>query len=100
FMDEVADARTLAWSRPDHRLERRPLPGLEHRSILRGGRRFGLRRDLGGFGDLPHHLDDVTVSVEDVQLPIRPVAAAEDLVDARELLLRAEVARVRTQRFH
>src|SRR5204863_9085825 len=29
-VDEVADARPLAWRRPHHRLERRLLPDLQH----------------------------------------------------------------------
>src|SRR5437879_12039285 len=66
------------------------------RSILRGGRR--LRRYLGGVRDLPRDLDDVPVRVEDVELAVGAVAAAQDLLDAGELLLGAEVARVRADR--
>ena len=64
-------------------------------SILRGGR--GLRLRLGcalrRIRDLPHHVAEVTARVEDVELTVRTVAATQDLVDAREFLLRAEVAR-------
>src|SRR3954471_11864769 len=70
------------------------------RSILRGGRRLRLRRDLRRLGDLPRHLDDVLVRVEDVELAVGAVAAAQDLLDAGELLLGAEVARVPAQRLH
>src|SRR5215472_8927477 len=65
--------------------------------ILCSGR-LGLRRDLGRLRDLPHHLDDVTVRVEDVQLPVGAVAPPEDLVDAGQLLLRAEIACMRLDR--
>ena len=40
-------------------------------------------------------LDDVAVRVEDAQLAVGAVAAAEDLADALELALGAELARVR-----
>src|SRR4249920_763018 len=67
-------------------------------SILRGGRRLRLRRALRRLRDLAHDLDDVAVGVEDVELPVGAVAPAQDLIDAGELLLRAEVAGVRAQR--
>src|SRR5437899_13010522 len=75
-------------------------PTSSTRSILRGGRRLrlGLRRDLGGVRDLPRDLDDVPVRVEDVELAVGAVAAAQDLLDAGELLLGAEVARVPADR--
>src|SRR5579863_9839600 len=64
---------------------------------LRGGR-FRLGSHFGGLRDLPHDFHDVLVGVEDVELPIGAVAAAEDLVDACELLLRAELTRVWLER--
>src|SRR3954453_22541189 len=67
-------------------------------SMLRGGGRLRFRSHLGGFRDLPCDLHDVLVRVETVELPVGAVAAAEDLLDARQLLLRAEVAGVRLQR--
>src|SRR3954449_11700487 len=59
-----------------------------------------LRRDLCRLGDLARDLDDVLVRVEDVELAVGAVAAAQDLLDAGELLLGAEVARVPAQRLH
>src|SRR5439155_22091557 len=73
-------------------------PTSSMRSILRGDRRLRLRRDLGGVRDLPRDLDDVAVAVEDVELAVGAVAAAQDLLDAGELLLGAEVARVPADR--
>src|SRR5262245_63598813 len=61
--------------------------------ILCSGR-FGLRCDFRCLCDLPRHLDDVAVRVEDMQLPVGAVAAAEDLVDAGQLVLRTEIARL------
>src|SRR6185437_8673607 len=87
-------------------------PASSMTSMLRGGCGFGLRvrRDLGRVRDLPHDLDDVPLpaeggvfrpraggfaagacsleGVEDVQLPVGSVAAAQDLVDALQLFLR------------
>ena len=54
-----------------------------------------LGADLGELGDLPDDLDDVPVRIEDAQLAVGAVAAAEDVLDACELALRAELARVR-----
>src|ERR1043166_8017114 len=68
--------------------------------MLRGG--CGLRLRLGcDFGcvrDLAHHFHDVPVRVEDVQLSIGSVPAAQDLLYALQLVLRPEVARMRAQR--
>src|SRR5947209_5055799 len=68
--------------------------------ILRGGglrRRLRLARDLGLLGDLARDLDDVPVRAVDVELPVGAVAAAQDLLDSRELLLGAELLRVRRE---
>src|SRR5436309_3267708 len=75
-------------------------PASSMTSMLRGGCGLGLRvrRDLGRFRDLPHDLDDVPVRVEDVQLSVGAVSAAQDLLHALPLFLRPEIARVRTQR--
>src|SRR3954453_18582624 len=52
-------------------------------------------RDLGGGRDLAYHLDDVAVRVEHAQLPLGAVAPSQDLADALELALGAQLARVR-----
>ena len=48
---------------------------------------LGLAGDFRRLRDLARDLDDVPVRVEDVELPVGAVAAAQDLVDAGELLL-------------
>src|ERR1700751_5376872 len=98
-MKELAYSGAFARRRPDTRLERRLLPDLEHSpSLCRSRGRLRHCGDLGRLRDLPDNLDDVPVCVEDVELPVGAVATPQDLVDAFQLLLRAEVAGVRTQR--
>src|SRR5437764_10608099 len=50
--------------------------------------------------DLAHDLDDVAVRVEDAQLHVGAVAAAQDCLDAGKLPLGAELARVRLDEPH
>jgi hypothetical protein len=82
LVEELADARALAWRRPNDRIERCGVADLEHVPSLRS-RRLGLRflGHLGRVRDLPHDLDDVPVRVEDVELSVGAVATAEDLLD-------------------
>jgi len=57
----------------------------------------GYGRRLGGVRDLAHDLDDVTVGVENPELPVGARPAGDDLPDALELPLRAELAGVRLE---
>src|SRR5207245_11649475 len=69
----------------------RCLPPLPYTTLFRSG------GDLGQLRDLPDDLDDVAVRVEDSELPVGAVAAAEDLLDPGELGLRAQLAGVRLE---
>src|SRR5690349_6870632 len=66
-----------------------PRPGGE--TLLMGGN----RRLLGRLRDLADDLDDVAVRVPDAPLAVRAVAAREDLADAFQLAIGAELAGVR-----
>src|SRR3954454_5788983 len=60
-----------------------------------------LRSSLGGrfsrVRDLARHLDDVAVRVEDAELPVGAVALREDVLDALELAVGAELAGMRLE---
>ena len=75
------------------------IPARRSRSATRRtGRLWTLSSEPPRFGrdrDLPHDLDDVLVRVPDPQLPVGAVAAREDLANAFELALGAQLARMR-----
>src|SRR5436190_10122195 len=89
--EHLADRSALLRRRPHPRV-RDALSHGQHRATLT---RQSLGRDLGRLRDCAGDLHDVPVRVEDPDLTVGAVAAPQDLLDPRELCVRAELAGVR-----